>query len=297
VAIFTATPDTGEAPLLVDFDASASSDPDGDPLTYTWDFGDGTSGSGVTVSHTYTAEDNYTVTLTVDDGLDSDTAQTVVNVLPKVSGDGLIAHWALDESSGTTAPDSAGLADGTLINGPVWQPGFGRLQGALEFDGVDDYVDLGTLDVEEGTGLTISAWINADDFDQDDGRIISKANGTRGSSHYWMLSTINETALRFRLRTGSSTTTLKSDTGLLQPGVWYHVAATYDGSTMRIYKDGVEVVSTGKSGAVAIDPTVSVAIGNQPDGAGERPYDGLIDDVRIYNRALTQIEISALANQ
>lgn len=233
----------------------------------------------------------------VDDGLESDTSQTVVAVLPEVSEDGLIAHWALDESSGTTAPDSAGFTDGTLINGPVWQSGFGRLQGALEFDGVDDYVDLGTLDVEGGAGLTISAWINADDFDLHDARFISKATGTSGRDHYWMLSTISGTGLRFRLKTGGTTTTLKSGTGQLQPGVWYHVAATYDGTKMRIYKDGIEVVSTSKTGAVAIDPTVSVAIGNQPAGAGSRAYDGLIDDVKIYNRALTQSEITALANQ
>ena len=68
IAAFTATPDSGEAPLLVSFDATSSSDPDGDPLTYSWDFGDGTQGSGVTTTHTYTVAGNYTATLTVDDG-------------------------------------------------------------------------------------------------------------------------------------------------------------------------------------------------------------------------------------
>ncbi|MGI9533778.1 MAG: LamG-like jellyroll fold domain-containing protein [Thermodesulfobacteriota bacterium] len=296
VASFTATPNSGEVPLLVDFDASGSSDPEGDPLTYSWDFGDGNFDSGVTISHTYTAEGSYIVTLTVDDGMDFDTAQMVVTVFPEPSQSGLIAHWELDESGGTTALDSAGFNDGILNNGPVWQPGSGKLQGALEFDGVDDYVDLGTLDIEGGTGLTLSAWIMADDFDVHDSRIISKTTGISGTNHYWMLSTINQTGLRFRLKTGGTTTTLKSGTGELQAGAWYHVAATYDGTTMRIYKDGVEVASTSKTGTVAIDPTVSAAIGNQPPGAGSRPYDGLIDDVRIYNRALTQIEITALAN-
>ncbi len=87
-----------------------------------------------------------------------------------------------------------------------------------------------------------------------------------------------------------------SGAGELEPGVWYHVAATYDGARMRIYKDGVEVASTSKTGSVADGPGVSVAAGNQPAGAGSRAYDGLIDDLGIYNRALTQIELTALAN-
>ncbi|HUU27712.1 MAG TPA: PKD domain-containing protein [archaeon] len=67
VASFTATPESGEPPLEVDFDASGSSDADGSISTYTWDFGDNTTGSGVTVSHTFDNAGSYTVTLTVTD--------------------------------------------------------------------------------------------------------------------------------------------------------------------------------------------------------------------------------------
>ena len=65
VAVVSADPQSGPAPLVVDFDGSGSSDGDGDALTYGWDFGDGNSGSGATVSHTYTAEGPYTAALTV----------------------------------------------------------------------------------------------------------------------------------------------------------------------------------------------------------------------------------------
>lgn len=80
VASFIATPTTGSAPLLVAFDASASSDADLDPLTYSWDFGDTNSGTGVTPNHTYTTPGTYTVTLTVSDGEDSATATTTITV-------------------------------------------------------------------------------------------------------------------------------------------------------------------------------------------------------------------------
>jgi len=234
--------------------------------------------------------------LTVDDGQFSDTAQTTVSVSSQASVEGLISHWELDEADGAIAIDSLGSADGILINGPVWQPGGGRFLGALEFDGIDDAVDLGPLDIVSGTGITLSMWVKADDFDIHDGRFISKATGTSESRHYWMLSTLREDQLRFRLKAGGSTSTLLSSPGQLQAGVWYHISATYDGTAMRIYKDGVEVASTAKTGSIDTNPAVSAAIGNQPQGAGSRPFDGLIDDVRIYNHALTDVEIMALAS-
>ncbi len=76
-ANITATPTSGNDPLLVNFDASASTDLDGDMLTYTWDFGDGTTGTGVTASHTYTTPGIYIVTLTVDDGNGGTDTETV----------------------------------------------------------------------------------------------------------------------------------------------------------------------------------------------------------------------------
>jgi hypothetical protein len=72
------------------------------------------------------------------------------------------------------------------------------------------------------------------------------------------------------------------------------VAATYDGKHMRIYRNGEEVASANKHGAIDTDSTTAAAIGNQPPGAGDLPFDGLIDDVRIYDRALSATEIDSL---
>jgi hypothetical protein len=140
-------------------------------------------------------------------------------------------------------------------------------------------------------------WIN-------DARIITKANEWSGDSHWWMLSTISETSLRFRLKTdeGPTTATLVSEPAL-ETGVFTHVAATWDGSTMRIYKNGMEIASQEKGGsAVAVDPDISVAIGSQPsDAFASDPshvtkfFDGLIDEVQIYERALSESELLYLA--
>ena len=110
-----------------------------------------------------------------------------------------------------------------------------------------------------------------------------------------MLSTINNTGLRFRVRAGGSTTTMASNTGEISTGQWYHVVGTYDGQTMRLYKNGQEIASTAKSGALDDGTGVATAMGNQPSGAGSRPFDGLIDDVRIYARTLTVGEIQSMS--
>ena len=80
VALFSASPTTGTAPLLVNFDASSSTDADGDPLTYSWQFGDGASGSGLTTSHTYSSVGTYDAILTVDDGQFTDFTCVTITV-------------------------------------------------------------------------------------------------------------------------------------------------------------------------------------------------------------------------
>ncbi len=214
-----------------------------------------------------------------------------------------IDHWTFDEGSGTIAADSGrgGVNDGTLVGDPQWTDGM--IGGALDFDGVDDVVELGALDVVAGQ-ITLAAWINADDFEINDARIITKAKEWGGNDHWWMISTISETSLRFRLKTddGQDTATLVSDP-VLEAGVWTHVAASWDGSMMRLYKDGVEVASQEKGGAaVAVDTAVKAAIGSQPSDAFDHDpnhvakfFDGLIDDVRIYDQALPVAEIAKLA--
>jgi hypothetical protein len=265
-------------------------------LTYRWEkiSGPSVSLSSTTqavVSFTSTVVGTYVFRLTVNDGQVSTTDEVQVVVLDKsqINADsGLVAYWKVDESTGMLVRDFAGSHNGTLVNGPVWRPNGGKISGGLEFDGVDDYVDIGNLDVIGGSGLTLALWFKVDDFDASYARLISKATGsTADDDHYWMVSTSESdgTGLRFRLKAGGSTTLLKTGTGQIRAGIWYHVAATYDGSRMRIYKNGVEVAGTNKSGAVDTNPNVLAAVSSQPAGAGDNwPFDGLIDEVRIYNR-------------
>ncbi len=208
----------------------------------------------------------------------------------------LFGHWTFDDGTGA---DSSGAGNNGVVNGAL--PAIGQIgAGSLDFDGADDYVDLGGLDIP-GSGITLAGWINSDDFRNcgaSDCRIFSKANGTGEQDHYIMVSTIRirsiGTLLRFRLKAGGSTETLIASTGNLATGQWYHAAATYDGSNMRLYLDGVEVGSTAKTGAIDTNPLVPFWIGGNPDGPTSKPWDGRIDDVYLYNRALSQAEILGL---
>ncbi|SDH61005.1 FG-GAP-like repeat-containing protein [Winogradskyella thalassocola] len=97
VALFSASTVFGPAPLSVSFDASASTDPDEDPLTYSWDFGDGNTGIGLTINHVYTTSGEFTATLTVSDGLQSDQTSTIIAVNTSNPGGNAVAF-----SDGTT---------------------------------------------------------------------------------------------------------------------------------------------------------------------------------------------------
>jgi len=226
-------------------------------------------------------------------------------VLTNTTRADLVAHWRFDETSGTIAHDASGNGhDGTIIGEPKWSAG--KIGGALEFNGTGDVVDLGAFDVV-GPGITLAGWLKPNGFGINDSRVLTKADEWGENNHWWMLSTIAEAGeirLRFRLKTtdGQNTATLIADSGVLEIGEWQHAAATWDGTTMRLYLNGEEVGSTAKGGdAVATDASVKASIGSQPPDAYatdishiDKFFDGFLDDVRLYNGALTQDEIQIL---
>jgi hypothetical protein len=222
---------------------------------------------------------------------------------PPEAPEGLVGLWNFDEDSGDTAADSSGNGlDGT-ISGAVWaSPGADGTGSCLDFDGLGtNRVSLGTFDVT-GDGLTIACWYKADNLDTpgNDPRLFSKAIGGSSQDHWFMLSSSregSEKVLRFRLKTDDDTGELKADTatGIIDLDVWTHAAAVWDGAAMRLYKNGVEVGSLEKGGTLSTNPEAKVSIGNQPADTGDRPWDGLIDDVRLYNRGLSADEIASLA--
>ena len=207
----------------------------------------------------------------------------------------LVGHWQFEEGSGTTTADSAlGGFTGTLVNDPLWVPGQVG-QYALEFDGANDRVDVGNPAALQLTGpMTIAAWAWPDTL-SDNGRIVTKggASGSRG----WALNV--ESIDVWRLQIAASSTTLIS---VSVPGVqlnaWTHVAGVYDpndagGPIMKLYLNGV-LAGTETVGvpAAQFNSGLNVSIGSRPDGTTR--WNGKIDEVRIYARALSDAEMAAL---
>ncbi|MFC1634389.1 LamG domain-containing protein [Planctomycetota bacterium] len=222
----------------------------------------------------------------------------------------LVAWWALDDGSGTMAKDSAdhpgGPHDGTLQNGPQWENADVMIgKGALMFDGLDDRIVVESFDLE-GSGITIAAWIKPPDLAaMNDPRMVSKAQGGGTGDHYWamVLSGSGEDNLEFRLRTDSGAATRRTspEGNDMQADEWAHLAVTWDAGDpfMRLYKNGEEIDSVDKSGtAVGVGPSVRIGVGNQSVSAGadsmDRPFPGILDDVRIYERGLSTEDITEL---
>ncbi|UCF42950.1 MAG: LamG domain-containing protein [Planctomycetota bacterium] len=209
---------------------------------------------------------------------------------------GMVAHWKFDEGTGTTAYDSAGSNHGTLVNGPGWASG--QVGGALDFDGVDDYVDCGNgASINSLSAFSVCMWFKADVVcgpmhrhliaQRDLGDIV------------WTLILHRDYSCRLTGRVETSGTPAVGRSNFIpEAGQWYHAAMTYDDAgdrTLRVYVDGVEqsyMLQTPATGTILFDPSVSIAIGNRIGGGKE--FDGIIDDVMIFNRALSAAEVEAL---
>lgn len=223
-----------------------------------------------------------------------------------VSGAALTALYLLDGAPPLAASadviDATGSGHDGMAPDAAWSPDSspGGVQ-SLHIDGFDDLVQAAPFDIagaSPSAAASFSLWFRADSFTVPDARLLSKATGVLTAEHYWMISTIQDLGvpkLRWRLKTGGVTETLIPAAAAIETNRWIHIAAVYDGAFMRLYQDGVLVAELAKTGSVDVDPTVSVALGNQPAGAANRPFHGNLDEVAIYARALTVDEIMQLA--
>jgi hypothetical protein len=200
----------------------------------------------------------------------------------------LVGWWKFDEGSGLLALDSSGhYNNGTLRGGPQWV--VGHDDDALEFDGIDDYVEVPhdaslTMDTE----VTVMAWIYAERYNSAGGdwqAILAKSNAPRSYSFY----TYTNGTLHFSV--GASGAYIGSNsTGLVPLNEWAHVCAMVVDGHHQYYING-EDAGTGGAGTIlpgAAD-TDTVRIGLSHEGGNN--FLGMIDDVRIYNKALTQDEV------
>jgi len=169
-------------------------------------------------------------------GAYSTVASATTLTIPPATG--LVAAYAFNETSGTTASDSSGNGNtGLLTNGAVFAPG--KNGNAVSLDGVNAYVDLGTPPALQITGsLTLSAWINSSSFPVDDAAVVSQ----RGTIGYQLDTTIDTgpRTIGFKLTNSAGSNMIRYGTTAMPLNQWYHIAGVYDAATqtLTVYLNG-----------------------------------------------------------
>ncbi|MGD9714826.1 MAG: LamG-like jellyroll fold domain-containing protein, partial [Thermomicrobiales bacterium] len=224
--------------------------------------------------------------------------------------DGLVGYWKLDETSGTRAADSSGYGNSGSLVGPTISSTVAPVNftngRALSFDGSDDYVVLAdSASLKPTTAITIATWVKPSTGSLNTLREIYRydnLSGTQSTRHLFSFQNAGNCSggggtagcIAFGISTGASYAELDVNISSANwENAWNYVVATYDGTTKRIYQNGVEIGNTGATGSIGQPSSATPNIGRSPTAT--EYFSGLIDDVRIYNRALSPGEIAALA--
>jgi hypothetical protein len=199
---------------------------------------------------------------------------------------GLITHWKLDDIEGSMVYDSVSGENAFVIGEPKWQPNGGTLDGALELDGIYDFISSDfVLNPADGP-FSIFAWIKGSTPGQ---VVISQADGigtgetwlgTDVSSGYLITGLVPPSLGRFKPKPLTSESTITD-------GQWHHIGFVWDGSYRILYVDGIEVAKDTRALTQALmhsDGGLYIGVGKDLDATSF--FSGLIDDIRIYNRAV-----------
>ena len=227
------------------------------------------------------------LTVTARDAAGNTSTDTLtVTYTPPAPSAGLVAAYAFNEGVGVVGADASGNANtGTLTNGPLWTSG--KNGGALQFDGVDDRVRVNDADaLDLSLAATFEAWVYPTVVPSGWRTILQKeadayifaASGGGTPASGGMFNGV--------LHVASAPSPLPVNT-------WTHLAASYDGAQIRFYVNGVQVNTLAVSGSYEQNTNPLWIGGNALYG---EHFKGKLDDLRIYNRALTAAEIQTDMN-
>ena len=199
-----------------------------------------------------------------------------------VSAD-LVAAYNFDEPSGETVRDASGLGnDGVASGGPARAAG--HTSGGLSFDGGDDMVTVpSSASLSPTSAITVEAWVRPSQLG---GTWRTIALKERAGGMCWALYAHDASGAAAHVFTSAE---LRARGDALTTGTWTHLAMTYDGAVLALYRDGALVASSFVSGPIA---TSSGALRIGGNTIWQEPFAGTLDDLRIYDRALSAGEIA-----
>jgi hypothetical protein len=207
------------------------------------------------------------------------------------------SYWKLDEAAGTTATDTMGAANGTYTNSPTLNQASGvkDANNAVSFDAANDFVTMGDVHDFAGTAsFSTEFWMRSNTGNEEDyRRVVAKERyGSATSRGGWgftlyPLSHTDSNRIYFQRWDGAAGGNSAKSTTSLQPGTWYHIVGTYDGTNMRLYVNGVLERTTASS--ISVENHTSGLRFGRGDTCG--CYGGLIDEVAVYGTALTATQV------
>ncbi|MHC4742377.1 MAG: lamin tail domain-containing protein, partial [Planctomycetota bacterium] len=201
------------------------------------------------------------------------------------SEEGLMAHWTFDETSGAAAADIVGGNRGQIEGDPVWTPGV--IAGALKFDGPADIMTVDSIEPLEGNRFTIQAWVSPVGVI----RIWNPIMTQRDSAQQGYSLYVYDDRPTFKVET-VGLTAIAAAPEKVTPNEWINLAVTNDGSNIRLYIDGELIASASSVGFAGVDHYACIG----GDHVGPSYYRGIIDDLRIYDRALGQHEFNTMTD-
>lgn len=201
---------------------------------------------------------------------------------------GIVGWWKFDETEGTTAKDSSdGNHNGTLIGNAKWTQG--KINGAIDLDGKGSFVQIADKSAFNIAGqITIACWANIRSVPSEYMAIVTKGDGS------WRLSTAQQ-GRKFHGSVNNYNSIVLDGSTEVPANEWHYVALVYNSEEVRIYVDGRLDAAKPWKGGIALND-FDVLVGENAEKKG-RFFDGLIDDVRIYNYALKESDIMALCNE
>jgi hypothetical protein len=198
------------------------------------------------------------------------------------------AYYGFDENFGTKAyDDSVNSADATLNNTPTWTTG--KLGIALSFNGSSQWISIPSTTENNIETVSVSAWIKTSQSPGSATPIIQKWDGSGGYPYALVLNTTG--TVSFSASDGTNTPTVTSGATTVNDDAWHHVVGTRtDGGQMKIYVDGS--IKNTTSDNASLSTTNSTVVGVARRSGGSNYFSGLIDEVKIFNAALSAQEVS-----
>jgi hypothetical protein len=172
-----------------------------------------------------------------------------------------------------------------VVGSPTVEPPFSNTY-SLSTDGVDDYLACGTLGLINSAGsFSVSAWVNMDASGSGGGVL---ASGTGNQNRMYI--SFSTTAVYFAIKTGTGGVATWSST--LSTGTWYHVVGVKDGTTSYLYVDGTQRATASVSATLGSTAGTNFQVGKFPTGMTANAFPGLIDEVAIWDSALSAAQIT-----